>query len=785
MGGVPLIFFCDVSAEAHRLAFRLRERGYEVVEVPVSLLVGRVRVQMPDLILCDVDEKGALDAAHRLRDVPGGSGVDVVFIGDPGKTEQTQRDAIEREASGLFLRPVDEHALIGKVEALIGPGPGPGSHRPAQTGPRPSRLPLAPDSSVPPPEMLAPLRADRATRSATDSATRSAIRESEPPPSNSGAESELEPATALSDAVTRLLELAEARIGNAGDADRPSPQDEVQAVLPDELLRSLDETLDADDQAGEGEYGGAPLRTEGVGTGTGTGSRATGTSVTGEDSASWNTDRGTRQTAVTGGHTGSVDAVEASAVEPRAAEPPPTAPDRAEPSIAEAEPPEPPGLEPKRAERAAAGAVDHPSTVPPGPRGSRARGSSPAAEPATSSEHQGEPSPSQFESPFSGTPRDDEPPASIRPAQIGAVGVPAGAAPTWAGPSSATVGPGDVPREFGRAVRERFSGALAIESQESIRRAVLHDGDVVTVVSSAESESLVSFLVARGSLREEVGDSLRRRMPRFGRHAVAALIANGHLAQDQLWPVLRAHADWLLTRVLRVEVGVISIESDVPAALASEPSVFGGGTGAEALIDGVLRAFSPAEATARLGGIHATFEPGTASSLLNECGLDSAQRANVDAIEAGRAPRLGDTGGRDAPLLYALTLLGVTQISRGRGRTTAGVQAKPRTVAQDSVALDAAAIRERIAARLALVREGDYYAVLGVARGATDHEIRLAHDRLRDELDPARIITGRTADLSDDLDLIIEVVDEAHEVLSDPARRDRYLAAIQATPSTR
>ena len=762
---MPLIFFCDVSAEAHRLTTRLRERGYDVVEVPVTMLVGRVRVQMPDLILCDVDEKGALDAAHRLRDVPGGSGVDVVFIGDPGKTEETQRDAIEHEASGLFLRPVDGHALIGKVEALIGPGPGPGSHRPPQTGPRPSRLPLAPDSSVPPPEMLAPFGADPAMRSAT--------LESEPPLSNSEAESEVEPATVLSDAVTDLLERAEARIGNAGDADRPSPQDEVQAVLPDELLRSLDETLDADAEAEDGECGGAPPRTEGVGTDTG--NRATGTSVTGEDSASWNTDRETRQTAVTGGRAESTDT----------AEPPPAEPRPAEPSIAEAAPSEPHGLEQSSAERASTGAVEHPSTVPPGPRRGRAPGPSPAAEPANSSEHEGGPNPSPFESPFSGALQDDEPPASISPAQIGNVGGPAGAAPTWAGPSSATVGPGDVPREFGRAVRERFSGALAIESQESIRRAVLHDGDVVTVVSSAESESLVSFLVARGSLREEVGDALRRRIPRFGRHAIAALIANGHLAQDQLWPVLRAHADWLLTRVLRVEVGVISIESDVPAALASEPSVFGGGTGAEALIDGVLRAFSPAEATARLGGVHATFEPGTASFLVNECGLDSAQRANVDAVEAGRAPRLGGTAGRDAPLLYALTLLGVTQISRGRGRATAGVQAERRTVAQDSVALDAAAIRERIAARLALVREGDYYAVLGVARGVTDHEIRLAHDRLRHELDPTRNITGRTADLTDDLDLILEVVDEAYEVLNDPARRDRYLAAIEATPAVR
>jgi hypothetical protein len=807
--GVPLIFFCDVSAEAHRLTALLRERGYDVVEVPVGMLVGRVRVQMPDLILCDVDEDGALDAAHRLRDVPGGSGVDVVFIGDPGKTEQAERDALEHEASGLFLRPVDGHTLIGKVEALIGPGPGPGSHRPPQPGPRPSRLPLAPDSSVPPPKVLeSALHGDGTPEAAMPPALAESDQSSEA--QQSGAQS------SLSDAVTDLLERAEARIGSATDDDRRSPRDEVQSILPDELLKSLDETLDADAELEDNERASRPPQTAGdIETeGPGTGSRATGTSITGEDSASWNADQGeTRQTSVTGGRTGatSADAEPVEAPRPEAA--PRTPAPNLElnaPPRAPNEPDEPDEPDAPHAQDSSPARSSHPSTVPPGPRARAARQSVPIVELA-SAPHGARPGASgvapretlsaQQQPPFAHDGHRNEPvnpsPESVQPAQIGSVGAPAATAPTWAGPSSATVGPGDVPREFGRAVRERFTGALAIEAHESVRRVVLHDGDVVTVASSAENESLVAFLVARGSLREEVGQALSRRIPRFGRHAVAALIANGQLAQDQLWPILRAHAEWLLTTVLRVEVGIISVEPDLPASLASEPSVFGGGTGAEAFIDGVLRAFSPAESTRRLGGAGATFEQGPAAFLLNECGLNEGQRASIESIEVGSRPRLADgarsedananANSTEAPLFYALTLLGVVQVARTHGRERAG---SPRHAPQppkalDSVALDAAAVRERIAARLALVQEGDYYAVLGVARGATEHEIRHAHEGLREELDPARVITGRTADLADDLDLVLEVVDEAYEILSDPTRRDRYLAAIEATPRTR
>jgi hypothetical protein len=44
------------------------------------------------------------------------------------------------------------------------------------------------------------------------------------------------------------------------------------------------------------------------------------------------------------------------------------------------------------------------------------------------------------------------------------------------------------------------------------------------------------------------------------------------------------------------------------------------------------------------------------------------------------------------------------------------------------------------------------------------------------------VLNAATADLADDIELIIDVLDEAHDVLRDQARRERYRRAIEDKP---
>jgi len=90
----------------------------------------------------------------------------------------------------------------------------------------------------------------------------------------------------------------------------------------------------------------------------------------------------------------------------------------------------------------------------------------------------------------------------------------------------------------------------------------------VTAASSLEEESLLSFLGSRGDLPRETVRRLSSKFPPFGRHAGAALVAKGYLGQDQMWPALRAHAEWVLAHVLQMGEGRLVAEARPPGRLA-------------------------------------------------------------------------------------------------------------------------------------------------------------------------------------------------------------------------
>jgi hypothetical protein len=313
-----------------------------------------------------------------------------------------------------------------------------------------------------------------------------------------------------------------------------------------------------------------------------------------------------------------------------------------------------------------------------------------------------------------------------------------------------------------------------------VRRAVLREGDLVTAASGVDSESLLAFLGARGDLPREQILQMEGKLPAFGRHAGAALVAHGHLRQDQLWPVLRAHAEWILGRAILIRSGTAHIEAEPPGRLRNEPSVFGGSTGAEVMVEVVRRVIAPEEATQRLGGTSGRLGEGTNAALFSECALDGSERellarmtgATLD--ELARTPRGPDL----VSVVYALSLLGVVDVIRGVGP----LRGDPAMDDAEIDALDEDAIRARVRARLEIVDEGDYFAVLGVTHDATGYEVKRAFLELRRAFEPTRILTPRIQDLNAEVRKITGVLEEAYEILRDASRRERYRRAIFAAP---
>ncbi|MEO8797148.1 MAG: DnaJ domain-containing protein [Polyangiaceae bacterium] len=340
------------------------------------------------------------------------------------------------------------------------------------------------------------------------------------------------------------------------------------------------------------------------------------------------------------------------------------------------------------------------------------------------------------------------------------------------------LGSGDAVRAIARSIATRTTGTLCLESKEGVRRVVLREGDLVTAASGVDDESLIAFLVAHGDLPRESLSTLAGRFATFGRHAGAALVAQGYLRQDQLWPVLRAHAEWILGRALTIDAGSAVVEPDAPGRLRGEPSVFGGSTGSEVFVDVVRRVIAQDEALARLGGASARIGEGPNDALLTECALAAPE---IAVLEQLRGLTLGQAMA-SAPdtdmlaVLYALHLLGVIEVMRSvGGASTRDPGSLPRG-GLDTI--DEDAIRARVKARLDLVEEGDYFAVLGVSRVATAYEIRRAFTELRRAFDPDRILTPGNADLAPQVHKIVSVLEEAYEILRDNARRERYRRAI-------
>lgn len=336
---------------------------------------------------------------------------------------------------------------------------------------------------------------------------------------------------------------------------------------------------------------------------------------------------------------------------------------------------------------------------------------------------------------------------------------------------------------MGRAVRQRFTGCLAFEVDQGLRRVVFKDGDVVISASAVHGESLVSFLAQRGDLASDTAAQIEHRIPAFGRHAGAALIARGLLEQNELWPVLRAHAEWVLSQLLSIERGSVQPEHPVPERLAAEPAVFGGATGAEVLVEVIQRVVPPAQALAHLGSDRGVFGKGPAHGLLAECALSPQLLTLVERAEQVELAQLLEEA-EDEPMLpcvlYALSVLEVLRPTAPGPRTPQrSPRARPTRVPDP---IDDEALRAKIQSRRALVEEGDYFALLGVPRGATGYDIRRSYVELRRQFGPSEALRQSTLDLQDDLETILDVLDEAYEILRDQQRRERYRRAIEALP---
>jgi len=880
-----LVLVSDASTEAERLITSLRVRRIKVRDVPLALLAGRVETQRPKLVICDGRSPDTADVLARVRRGEWGRNVELLLLGnDPGLIEALREDHPDI-GSRAFARPIDVYSILQRIEEIVGEEEGEGvaaGRSLASLPKRSSAGSISSQSGIP----AAPTPVPQHRRGHRSNGPQAGP--SQPAPSSGAAPSssgQRQPPSLLPNSnvdgaqasagsivpakmsveLEKLLKDADRRLSDQTVAvqsepscQRLSPEQELDAVLPPDVLAALDDLIDIDgddDTSNPGRESEQRHRTpnprdlanppalDSTSRAREVESHTGGTSPT-DDRSDVDGPEGLRSPYGSGPYEATADAFSDASVPSSRPSTPHAEGSRTAnsvPSSSHSERSLPqasvvehtsdrrtgtdtaagsenssagrrfsrtstegssPGTNPESSDLDTPFNREESSTTPPRggaksrmgdepPRSARARASTaPQSAPAQGAGHAGLQNPTT-RPPLAGAKdhglgraasTESHPPSDRRfvdpQSALGSERAPTrGSSESSNRPPSIPValGPGDVASALARCVRSRFSGALVVEDDNGTRRAVLRDGDFVTVVSGVEGESLVTFLIQRGDLKPDAA-RLGRKLPQFGRHAGAALIAHGYLRQDELWPVLRAHAEWLLGRMLSVERGSASLEIELPARLLSEPAVFGGSTGAEILIEALRRIVPPQAAITSLGGLRARLTRGTLRHLLSECALlpkeiQLVERTQAQPLEA----ILAETDEPDfAAVLYALVELGVLD--------TLGVPNNEPGPAPVPDILDDEAIRARVAVRRGLVEEGDYFSLLGIDRNATGYEIRHAYLALRREFDPARLLTAATADLREDVETILEVLDEAYDVLRDPERRARYCRALGASP---
>ena len=337
----------------------------------------------------------------------------------------------------------------------------------------------------------------------------------------------------------------------------------------------------------------------------------------------------------------------------------------------------------------------------------------------------------------------------------------------------ATLSRGTAPSYMASLVSQRATGTLSFTGDDSTRTVSLRDGDFCSAQSNAPDDALPLLLERRGFLTRALltGFTLSP-VPRL---ACAALVARGHLAQDDLWPLLRLHGEQIVSAMLASERGTVSFAENTGEK--EGPSVFGALAGSAVFV----RAFSMTRGVSGLEERASTqafqLVPGEAyeESVDALSGLDGV----IDLADVTHS--IIDERAAKALSGHMLTLDALVHLRILQAIDHIGDEGKHSPPAEGGrmSSVDADALRHRIAARRRLVDEGDYFALLGVSPKANSFEIRQAYLDIRRSFDPGRILQyAQLHALEADLRAILEVVEEAYHVLRDDARRDRYRRAI-------
>ncbi len=362
---------------------------------------------------------------------------------------------------------------------------------------------------------------------------------------------------------------------------------------------------------------------------------------------------------------------------------------------------------------------------------------------------------------------------------------------------SGKIADSDVAAQFGRLYLQRLTGRMVLR-RDAVEKVIFFDrGAAILGMSSDPDDRMGEMLVRQGRLTQlqlvRASEGLARSERRLG----VVLVELGFIKPSELPVVVRRHFEEIIHSAFTWEDGEWSLGPGQPnqeiVLLDEHPPAI--------ILGGIRRKYSAARLARCLGGGRQVFRlvAGAAGSdLVQQLAMTPEERGIVLQLDGTRTldEVRAEARTREEIVLgvaWALSVLG--QIDRLEGRAAEVVKTATSVNGNGVAQLDHDGVvpvfapkspgprradRARVLAHHDVVEEGDYFAVLGLPRGSSDTDVRVAHARLMRELTPTSLDPGLVAELGAELRAIRVVLDEALRVLGTPDLRRRYETNLPA-----
>ncbi len=327
----------------------------------------------------------------------------------------------------------------------------------------------------------------------------------------------------------------------------------------------------------------------------------------------------------------------------------------------------------------------------------------------------------------------------------------------------------ELPRMLWSLHRSRYTGRVDLHQGRVHKQLWLEQGELVFARSSEPEDRLVDALVRRGLLTRTQYDAARSLAAKDPRRVGRLLVEAGFLKADALPEAIRTQVLGIVTSAFVWRRGRWSLEEGD----ACDESVQLEESLARILITGVLDRLDAPQLEALVGGLGGYIRLSSSArpeTLALDLGLDASARGLLMMLD-GRHDLSSVCGGAGMPDRVVLaTVYGLLVV----GAAERAGEPLPPVGTSDPQALDHARLEER----LRLVREADYFELLGLTRDANAADVRRAQRELLAAFCDDAIEVAVRDERAQDLTEIREALEDAGALLGEDDLRLAYLAHL-------